>query len=72
MNVLAEFEASMKAKWDETFLNVKSFESDLEAARATQAGIRLRGEQRQYLVVMLERHNLFLSHASTNAWIRQA
>eukprot|EP00439_Symbiodinium_sp_Y106_P045429 s4444_g5.t1 len=65
MSLLAEFEASMKAKWNDMLQKVQSLESDLGAARTTQAGMRedyeglmdkSAWEQKQYLAVMLASH----------------
>ena len=65
MSLLAEFEASMKAKWNDMLQKVQSLESDLDAARTTQAGMRedyeglmdkSAWEQKQYLAVMLASH----------------
>ena len=65
MSLLAEFEANMTSKWEQTFQRVSSLESNLAAAAAAQATMRedydglldkSAEEQKQYLVVMLERH----------------
>ena len=40
MSLLAEFEASMKSKWNVTVQRVSSLESNLEAAAADQATMR--------------------------------
>ena len=73
MGLLAEFEAGMKDTWNKAAQRLSELESNFEGVLATQAGIRedceglldkSAEEQKQYLVVVLERQATTLNAVS--------